>query len=128
MSTIVGFLAVDYGMERCELRLDISSDHISSDATSTLEIYRLNSTMPIEFEAAPSRARPARVSKVATLDLSGADVHWHREFHCQMNEYLTFELACTSALDRNGCHLQWWQSAAHHTSGMSTTWSNRRSA
>ena len=112
-------------MERCELRLDISSDHISSDAPSTLEIYRLNSTMPIELEVASSQTRPARVSKVATLDLAGSDVHWHREFHCQMNEYMTFELACKLALSGNGCRVQWWQSASHHPSGTSVTRSDR---
>ncbi|TFY55970.1 hypothetical protein EVJ58_g7916 [Rhodofomes roseus] len=109
VSTIVEFLAVDFGMEQCELQLTIDSSSImnASPTPFMLDVFRLNSTIPINSDTLSYNTRPARISKVAALEMQSTDVRWHRSFHCSTDEYLAFELACTPSLGEisKGGHL-----------------------
>ena len=112
-------MAVDYGMEDCELHLEIDPDPIADvlSTSFTLEVFRLNTTIPVGVGTISYATRPPRLSKVAVIEVSGAAVQWHRRFHCSMNEVLSFEFACRPAVDGEECRVQWWQSPARHTPG-----------
>ncbi|VDB83317.1 unnamed protein product [Peniophora sp. CBMAI 1063] len=115
ISTIVQFRALDWGMEKCELRLSLPA--VASDAlvdpghVATLSLYRLNTTQQLDPSVLTYATRPQRVSKVANIDLRhGEEVVWHRNFACSMEQLLTFEVACSiNEDDGSGCSVEWWQ-------------------
>ncbi|KAH9834556.1 uncharacterized protein C8Q71DRAFT_711052 [Rhodofomes roseus] len=120
VSTIVQFRAIDFGMERCELQLTTKPQTSASISSKpfTLEIFRLNSTIPLDARALTYKTRPPHVSKVAAVQMNGAvDTHWHRSFGCASDEVLTFELACQPTLDDGECRVEWWQNKSDPPTG-----------
>ena len=129
VTTIVQFRAIDFGMERCELQLAIQPQ--VSDITPkpfTLEIFRLNSTLPLDTQALTYDTRPPRVSKVTAVEVNRAVVtHWSRNFACASDEVLTFELACIPTLDDGDCRVEWWQNKKDPKTGMHLTRGHQQS-
>jgi len=116
VSTIVQFRAIDFGMERCELQLMIKpqSSVSLSPKPFTLEVFRLNSSLPLDTRALTYKTRPPRISKVAAVEVTGAsDTHWYRGFACASDDVLTFELACEPTLDEGECRVEWWQNKSN---------------
>ncbi|KZV71942.1 hypothetical protein PENSPDRAFT_629405 [Peniophora sp. CONT] len=115
ISTVVQFRALDWGMEKCEVRLSLPA--LTSDAlvrpghVVTLSLYRLNITQQLDASTLTYATRPQRVTKVAEIDLKhGEEVIWHRNFACSMDQLLTFEVACSvNEDDGSGCSVEWWQ-------------------
>ncbi|KAJ7486861.1 hypothetical protein FB451DRAFT_1026391 [Mycena latifolia] len=103
VSTIAQFRAVDYGMQNCELRVNLKA------SGSSLELYRLEGTIPLDASALSFNTQPHRgliLSEIATSDES--ETHWRRNFSCHSEQLLTFELACSSR-STTGCLFEWWQ-------------------
>ncbi|TFY68651.1 hypothetical protein EVJ58_g886 [Rhodofomes roseus] len=71
VSTIVQFRAIDFGMERCELQLTTKPQTSASISSKpfTLEIFRLNSTIPLDARALTYKTRPVvgEVSEVVVV-------------------------------------------------------------
>ena len=107
-------------MERCHLQLTIQPQALTSTSKPfTLEVFRLNSTLPLDTRALTYDSRPPRVSKVAAVEVSNAvDTHWSRSFACASDEILTFELACLPTLDDGDCRVEWWQNKSNPLTGM----------
>ncbi|KAJ6555856.1 hypothetical protein B0H19DRAFT_947805 [Mycena capillaripes] len=103
VSTVVQFRTVDYGMEICEL-------HVNVDASgSSLDLYRLEGTIPLDASALSFNARPHRglmLSEIATSHES--ETLWRRNFTCHSEQLLTFELGCSPG-SATGCLFKWWQ-------------------
>ncbi|EPT00052.1 hypothetical protein FOMPIDRAFT_1123387, partial [Fomitopsis schrenkii] len=100
VSTIVQFRAIDYGMEACELKLTMNPDTVTRTKTSNY------------------KTQPPRVAKVASIRVDPRlNTTWHRNFGCTSDELLTFEMACQPGIEDADCHLEWWQTNQHPTSG-----------
>ncbi|KAE9386089.1 hypothetical protein BT96DRAFT_839793 [Gymnopus androsaceus JB14] len=130
ISTIVQFMAIDYAMEICELRLqlDMASTSLTVDPSLTplvLTLNRLNATTSLDARSISFATRPPIQAKIAdiTIERKGG-VEWSRKFPCSMHELLTFELGCSQSDFDNpeGCGIQWWQDKENVTSCKLTTW------
>lgn len=110
-------------MERCDLQLMIQPQALArSSKPFTLEIFRLNATLPLDTQTLTYNTRPPRMSKVAAVELSdAADTHWSRSFACASDEILTFEVACLPTLDDGQCRVEWWQTKSNPQTGMYQT-------
>jgi len=138
VSTVIQFRAIDWGMETCELQLVLPARaHVqTSTRPFTLTLFRLKATstsLPLSARTLTYANRPARISKVAAIEVHPAswytqagestsepgsttnlaeDIRWHRNFVCASDELLTFEIGCVPApgegQDR-GCFAEWWQ-------------------
>lgn len=120
ISTIVQFRAIDYGMETCELKLTMNPDTVTQMSSSPfeLEVFRLNATIPLDRKTANYKTRPPRLAKVASIRVNPRlNTTWHRNFGCASDEVLTFEVACQPDIEGADCHLEWWQTNQHPTSG-----------
>ncbi|KAH7905339.1 hypothetical protein BJ138DRAFT_1017842 [Hygrophoropsis aurantiaca] len=130
VSTVVQFQAIDWGMEICELHLDIPQSITTSTSahrtSANLVLYRLNATHRLDITSLSYHNRPSRVSKLANLHLGLGDVtasdniifsegvRWHRRFACTTDEVLSFELGCAVSpevveSEAESCHVEWWQ-------------------
>ncbi|EPQ51898.1 hypothetical protein GLOTRDRAFT_80906 [Gloeophyllum trabeum ATCC 11539] len=112
VSTIVQFRVLDYGMEWCDLQLTIplnSDDSVQiCDGNMALAIHRLNASSLLNGKKLGYKARPARVSKIAEIELSKMkDVDFRRRVSCRMGEVLTFEIVHSSV--ESDCYVEWWQ-------------------
>ncbi|KZT01771.1 uncharacterized protein LAESUDRAFT_629066, partial [Laetiporus sulphureus 93-53] len=119
-STIVQFRAIDYGMELCELKLNVSPASVTmiSELPFTLELYRLRQSTPLDSTSLNYRNKPPRVSKIASVQIdSTSGGSWHRTFACKMDEVLSFEIACQPPVDKESCRVEWWQNKSHPASG-----------
>lgn len=109
-------------MERCDLQLIIPQDSASTSKPFILEVFRLNSTIPLDMRALTYKTRPPRVSKAAAVEANDAvGTHWSRSFACASDEVLTFELACLPTLDDGDCRVEWWQNKDNPQTGMPHT-------
>lgn len=114
------FRAIDYGMETCELKLTMDSDTSvrTSSSPFELEIFRLNATIPLDRKSTNYKTRPPRLAKVASIQVDPRlNTTWHRNFGCASDDVLTFEVACQPDIEDADCHLEWWQTNQHPTSG-----------
>ena len=114
------FRAIDYGMERCELKLTMSPETMTQASSSPfeVEIFRLNATIPLDRKTTNYKTRPRRVAKVASIQFDPRfNTTWHRNLGCASDEVLTFEVACQPGIEDADCHLEWWQTNQHPTSG-----------
>ncbi|KAK0192791.1 hypothetical protein F5146DRAFT_1136608 [Armillaria mellea] len=100
ISTVLQFMAVDYGMETCELHLQLDFNSSASDElvlrseNTVLSIFRLNSTTLLDAQTMSFSTRPAVISNILNIPVNqGTGIHWHRKFSCPMHEFLTFEIA-----------------------------------
>jgi len=114
MSTIVQFRAIDWGMEICELHIDLPTEDTGrSGHSGALAVYRVNATIPLDSASLSHNTRPPRVAKVANIPLGDdSGVQWHRKFSCVTDEVLSFELGCLpqSEFDGDdGCFVEWVQ-------------------
>jgi len=120
ISTIFQFRALDWGMENCELRLDLpalSEDVLISGYTITLDVFRLNASdsIPLNENSLTYANRPARMSKLAEIDVSSKEgVHWRRHLSCTSESLLAFELACNSREELKDCSGEWWQNGKNN--------------
>ncbi|KAJ7670411.1 hypothetical protein B0H14DRAFT_3909505 [Mycena olivaceomarginata] len=110
ISTVVQFRAIDYGMEICELHIVLPEFlHLQQNAAA-LSVFRLNASYPIDVKTLAYSNRPAHVGKLADIFIErGTGVHWRRNFTCEMEELLTFELRCSPGDDQSLCAMEWWQ-------------------
>ncbi|KAJ7771233.1 hypothetical protein B0H14DRAFT_2273354, partial [Mycena olivaceomarginata] len=105
ISTVVQFRVIDYGMEICELHI-------------VLSVFRLNASYPIDVKTLAYSNRPAHVRKLADIFIErGTGVHWRRNFTCEMEELLTFELRCSPGDDQSLCAMEWWQNKVDPAAG-----------
>lgn len=114
------FRAIDYGMEACELKLTMNPDTVTRTSSSPfeLEVFRLNATIPLDRKTSNYKTQPPRVAKVASIRVDPRlNTTWHRNFGCTSDELLTFEMACQPGIEDADCHLEWWQTNQHPTSG-----------
>ena len=108
MSTIIQFRAIDWGMEICELHVDLPE----SFGHGLLALYRVNSTIPLDTSSLSYNTRPPRIAKLGNIPLGNDIVTWHRKFSCAMDEVLSFELSCLPLMESGGdsdCFLDWVQ-------------------
>lgn len=119
MSTIVQFRAIDYGMDICELRLEIPPK-ISGVGLDTsglalasnplkLQLTRLQAPKPLDPTTLSYVTRPPATGPEVDAIHLGFGVNWSRNYSCSMEELLTFELACPSGDDGIKCAVEWWQ-------------------
>ncbi|EIW76477.1 hypothetical protein CONPUDRAFT_146877 [Coniophora puteana RWD-64-598 SS2] len=124
-STIAQFRALDYGMERCQVTVRISSrDVLESEAdprarfnrtfTSfrdepvNIAVYELITDQPLDVQSLSWKTKPERGQLLGTLLVGeGIDSELHiRE--CLQESLQTFEFACEEELEE-ACAAEWWQ-------------------
>ncbi|KAJ7578714.1 hypothetical protein C8J56DRAFT_868963 [Mycena floridula] len=111
VSTLAQFRAIDYGMEVCEMHLRLPKAPSGVKHSSTVTVYRLEATVPLNAKHISFQSKPKRVTKIADVEASvSEEVHWHRKFSCVTEEILTFEIACSEVIGSR-CALEWWQEA-----------------
>ncbi|KAG1812211.1 uncharacterized protein BJ212DRAFT_1520413 [Suillus subaureus] len=106
VSTIFQFRAIDWGMEICELHVALPP----VDRSTTLELYRLNATVPVDISTLSFNVRPPRVAKLGNIMPGKDSLDWHRKLSCAMDDVLVFELACSEDEPSGSCDIRWWQS------------------
>ena len=112
VSTIGQFRAIDYGMEKCSLRLkapQMNSTTVNiyiDGGNAMLDIWQLSTdkrlTGKVSWDSKPPRNR-----LVSTVNLSyGKDITLY-DFRCVPGTFHTFEVACHGA----SCHVDgtWWK-------------------
>ncbi|KAG2097522.1 uncharacterized protein F5147DRAFT_583467 [Suillus discolor] len=105
VSTIFQFRAIDWGMENCELHVAIPP----MDRPTTLALYRLNATVPVDISTLSFNVRPPRVAKLDNIVLGQDSLNWHRKLSCVMDDVLVFELGCSEDESSSTCDIEWWQ-------------------
>lgn len=90
-------------MEICEL-------HVNVDISgSSLDLYRLEGTIPLEPSELTFNTRPHRGLMLSEIPTSHeSKTLWRRNFTCHSEQLLTFELACSPGSE-TGCLFKWWQ-------------------
>ncbi|KAG2052035.1 hypothetical protein BDR06DRAFT_888610 [Suillus hirtellus] len=105
VSTIFQFRAIDWGMEHCELHVAIPP----MDRPTTLALYRLNTTVPIDISTLSFNVRPPRVAKLDNIVLGQDSLKWYRKLSCVTDDVLVFELGCSEDESSGSCDIEWWQ-------------------
>lgn len=105
VSTIFQFRAIDWGMENCELHVTLPP----VDRPTTLALYRLNTTVPIDTSTLSFNVRPPRVAKIDNIVPRKDGLDWHRKLSCAMDDVLVFELGCSEDEPSGRCDMEWWQ-------------------
>ncbi|KAG2039749.1 hypothetical protein BDR03DRAFT_859530 [Suillus americanus] len=105
VSTIFQFRAIDWGMENCELHVALPP----VDRPTTLALYRLNATVPVDISTLSFNVRPPRVAKLGNIVPGKDSLDWHRKLSCAMDDVLVFELACSEDESSSSCDIEWWQ-------------------
>lgn len=105
VSTIFQFRAIDWGMENCELHVALPP----VDRPTTLALYRLNATVPVDISTLSFNVRPPRVAKLGNIVPGQDNLDWHRTFSCAMDDVLVFELGCLEDEESGSCDIEWWQ-------------------
>lgn len=112
VSTIGQFRAIDYGMEKCSLRLKIPQKNSTTvninieGANANLDVWQLSMGKRLTGKVSWD-SRPPRKRLVSTTNLSyGMDITLF-DFHCIPGTFHTFEVACHDA----SCHVDgtWWK-------------------
>ncbi|CDO70536.1 hypothetical protein BN946_scf184573.g4 [Trametes cinnabarina] len=119
-NTIAQFRTVDFGMEECSLvfRLPGSGHRIESkepfqfDPRSVFDIYRLESSKPLDVRTLSYRTRPPMKEKVATISPRAGEDTLITHFPCSWSSLHTFEVACAEG---SNCLVDVWSS-------QNTTW------
>uniref|UniRef100_A0A8H7Y8W4 Ubiquitin 3 binding protein But2 C-terminal domain-containing protein n=1 Tax=Psilocybe cubensis TaxID=181762 RepID=A0A8H7Y8W4_PSICU len=104
ISTIVEFRVIDYGMENCNLSLNIPSNNATDQVTiaseGNLEIWQIGDiNTRIDRSNISWNFRPKRTRFIASTSVQYGTSKQFESFRCVSGTHLTFELACT------GCHL-----------------------
>ncbi|KAG1765394.1 hypothetical protein EV702DRAFT_981590 [Suillus placidus] len=105
VSTIFQFRAIDWGMEICELHVALPP----VDRPTTLALYRLNATVPVDISTLSFNVRPPRVAKLDNIVPGQHSLDWHRKLSCAMDDVLVFELGCSEDELSGRCDIEWWQ-------------------
>lgn len=92
-------------MENCELHVALPP----VDRPTTLALYRLNATVPVDISTLSFNVRPPRVAKLGNIVLGQDNLDWHRTFSCAMDDVLVFELGCLEDEESGSCDIAWWQ-------------------
>jgi len=109
VSTVIQFLAIDWGMETCELKLSLPAASSSSRPVS-FALHRLEAQYLLDPSEISYESRPRRIAKLADIELAhDKPTVWHRKLACQMHEVLTFELECSEWSKNSDCYIEWWQ-------------------
>ncbi|KAF5381202.1 hypothetical protein D9757_007864 [Collybiopsis confluens] len=124
VSTVVQFMAIDYAMEICELRLLLSLSTLPlsispSPKPLTLTLNRLDTNTNLDPRSLSFSSRPPTKAKLADIVVDRTKgIDWTRRLPCSMHEVLTFELACSqSDFDSlEECGVEWWQDKQNITS------------
>ncbi|KAG6884644.1 hypothetical protein C0993_009325 [Termitomyces sp. T159_Od127] len=111
ISTILQFRAIDYGMEICELHIDLPQSSAAAERVEAISVYRLESSSPLDVRSLSYRTRPRRLGRLGDVHAAiNAEVDWHRKMTCKLEEVLTLELACPEDIPvGTQCSLEWWQ-------------------
>ncbi|KAJ6490182.1 hypothetical protein DFH09DRAFT_865623, partial [Mycena vulgaris] len=115
ISTIVQFRALDFGMEACELRIEIptNASMVSANRTltlssSSLEIFAVDYNKRLHADTLSYASRPTRGNKIADVVL-GYGAQWTHHFSCRMDDMFAFELTCPLLDDGTICGVRWEQ-------------------
>ncbi|EIN10126.1 hypothetical protein PUNSTDRAFT_132235 [Punctularia strigosozonata HHB-11173 SS5] len=118
-STVVQYHAGDYGMENCQLIVDICQTphpagvHPEPDRstlpTSVVDVWRLDyaSAYPLDSTSLTWRSRPRRIGDVplASMTFSENCTAATPIFRCPSDTMQSFEITCATP----DCHLDFWQ-------------------
>ncbi|KAI9461087.1 hypothetical protein HD554DRAFT_2028382 [Boletus coccyginus] len=110
VSTIIQFRAIDWGMEICELHVDLPESFGQEGHSGSLALYRIDSTIPLDTSSLSYNTRPRRIAKLGNIPFG--NVTWHRKFNCATDEVLSFELSCLPLVESGGdsnCFVEWVQ-------------------
>ncbi|KAG2122840.1 hypothetical protein BD769DRAFT_1360151 [Suillus cothurnatus] len=113
VSTIFQFRAIDWGMENCELHVALPP----MDRPTTLTLYRLNATVPVDISTLSFNVLPPRVAKIDNIVPGKDSLDWHRKLSCAMDDVLVFELGCSEDEPSGSCDVEWWQAHAETAPG-----------
>jgi hypothetical protein len=78
-------------MENCELHVALPP----VERPTTLALYRLNATVPVDISTLSFNVRPPRVAKLGNIVPRQDALYWHRKLSCVMDDVLVFELGCS---------------------------------
>ncbi|RDB30233.1 hypothetical protein Hypma_007152 [Hypsizygus marmoreus] len=120
ITTVIQFRAIDYGMETCDIHINLLPASEPSVHFEGVSIYRLESAAPLDLRILSHRTSPKRVGKLADIHaMAGQATHWHHRLSCSLEEVLTFELACPSDVPIGmTCNLEWWQGKEESSPGV----------
>jgi len=122
VSTVVQFRAIDYGMEICELHVNLPpllpNSTLYPGYTFMVTLHRLDVSAPLDTRSLSYNSRPHRLFKIDDIPLSSEGVtHWHRKFSCSSEEVLSFELSRPSFDEDYNGRVEWWQDRTSNGSG-----------
>ncbi|KAJ7609353.1 hypothetical protein DFH06DRAFT_1376404, partial [Mycena polygramma] len=104
ISTVAQFRAIDYGMQICEVHVNLEGSSSSSFA-----LYRLEGTVALDSLQLSFNSRPRRALMLSEIEANPDGVaQFRRNFSCESEQLLTFELACAKD-SPTGCFSEWWQ-------------------
>jgi hypothetical protein len=92
-------------MDNCELHVALPP----VDRPTTLALYRLNATVPVDISTLSFNVRPPRVAKLGNIVAGRDGLDWHRKLSCVMDDVLVFELGCSEDESSGSCDIEWWQ-------------------
>ncbi|KAG6816783.1 hypothetical protein H0H87_003046 [Tephrocybe sp. NHM501043] len=119
VSTIMQFRAIDYGMEICELQINLPLMSTPAGEIKVISIYRLESSVPLDLETLSYMTSPRRIGRLGEIRaLPSQETHWHRRMSCTLEEVITIELSCPQDIPINSrCNLEWSQHKEEATPG-----------
>ncbi|KAG6873899.1 hypothetical protein C0995_009678 [Termitomyces sp. Mi166 len=112
ISTILQFRAIDYGMEICELHIDLPPSSVLAGQVEAISVYRLESSSPLDLGSLSYKTSPRRIGCLGDIYATAdKETHWHRKMTCTLEAVLTLELACPQDIPvGKRCNLEWLQS------------------
>ncbi|KAI0710797.1 hypothetical protein C8Q76DRAFT_624025 [Earliella scabrosa] len=113
--TIAQLRALDFGMEECELVIQLpgSGDRVESaepflfNPLSLFDVFRLDAPKPLDVRKLSYRTKPPTKEKVATVMARAGEETTVTRFPCVWGSLHTFELACAPGSD---CLVDIWSS------------------
>lgn len=128
VSTIAQFRILDYGMERCELMVQVAADQTLGPESSMrlsesfansskpepgcISVWRLDAPEPLDPKRLSWRNKPTRISQVAAFDPQVDPPSVYR-FDCVQDSLHSFEIVA----EDESCYMEWWQDKGTSTSG-----------
>ncbi|EPQ55669.1 hypothetical protein GLOTRDRAFT_115949 [Gloeophyllum trabeum ATCC 11539] len=129
VSTIAQFRILDYGMERCELMVQVAADQTLGPESSMrlsesfansskpepgcISVWRLDAPEPLDPKRLWWRNKPTRISQVAAFDPQVDPPSVYR-FDCVQDSLHSFEIVA----EDESCYMEWWQDKGTSTSAI----------